>query len=225
MQRSLWTPCALTWSLWLHCGSGAPHVDWHLPPPSPPYWYDHLGARALRYGLSHQGQLTEGLLLWCFPHKTGHLKPLVLWCRSHISVLEGFGRTPGSVFPLIMRFTCGITRYFPFFLHRNSIFSQHALDFIGLLWAIYNLFFFFLIYSYWGIYWHEQFYSINICFFSPHQIRLLVKACHRLCRAMSVRLLCPPPRVHLLCLNPVAHLRQPQPQLLQARWDTENELF
>lgn len=127
MQRSLWTPCTLTWSLWLHCGSWAHHVVWHLPPPSPPYWHDHLGARALRYGLSHQGQLTEGLLLWCFPHKTGHLKPLVLWCRSHISVLEGFGRTPGSVFPLIMRFTCGITRYFPFFFSTEIPFSRSML--------------------------------------------------------------------------------------------------
>lgn len=181
------------------------------------------GRKSLTVWSVISGHLTEGLVLWCFPLKTGHLYLLVLWCRSHIKVLEDFGRTPGSVFPLIMCSTCGITRHFPFFF-TEILFSRSML--VTLLVSL-GLIFFFYIYSYWGIYWHAQFY---IRFFSPHQIRLLVKACQRLCLAMSVRLLCPPPRVHWglpLCPNPAAHLRRPQlrPQRLQARWDTENELF
>lgn len=198
----------LTWSLWLHRGSGARQVVWCLPPPSPPYWYDHLGARASRYGLFHQGHLTQGLELWCFPHS--ELGVSTLWCRSHIKVLEDFGRTPGSVFQLVLLFSCAITRYFPFFPTE----TPHALDLIGFLGA--NLFLDLLQ------------ISLTRTILSPYQIRLLAKACHRLCLVMPARRLRPPPRVHWglpLCLNPVARLRQPHPQLLQARWDTENKLL
>lgn len=149
-------------------------------------------------------------MLWCFPLGT-LLCPLVLWCRSHIRVLDGCRGTPGPPPPIV--YTFHLSRYFLFFTELLSPLKKHS-----------------MLFTFWGpmgLIFYSGYWRIYLCLFSPHQCRRLVRACHRPC-LMSVRWLCHRPRQHWrlpLYLSPVAHLHQRQSRLLQARWDAEKDVL